>query len=344
MGGHALKNYETRRLTRTEYFQLANTVFDVLLRDLGVSPFLIPAYKFKSDFGDADFVLNADELSSNWVAQIVKAFDLTEDQWVKNGDVLSIGIENFQVDLIPVPGKYLLSTIDYFSYNDLGNLIGRIGHKLGVKIGHRGLSLVVRPVGRDDHIIEEIELTTEFDQGLELLGLDVKKFREGFNTLTEIYEYVASSKYFDPEIYALENRSYASRVRDKKRATYSGFVKWIEETKPKANHQFASKSDLGGYSLRMPYYETEVLTRWPEAKSKVDAAITRFEFNEEFKQVYNGKIVGELTGFAGKDLGEFMAEMRNQINDAVKHDWIKNPWKVAPAVMALYNDVMEDDS
>lgn len=344
MGGNALANYETRRLTRDEYFKVADYVFDVLLHELNVEAKLIPAYRFKSDFGDADFILNSDELSSNWVGEVIKAFDLKDNEWAKNGDCLSIGVNNFQVDLITVPGKYVKSTIDYFSYNDLGNLIGRIGHKLGVKIGHRGSSIIVRPVGRDDHIIEEIEITTNFDEALDLLGLSVDEFRKGFDSLTDIYEYVASSKYFDPEIYALENRSYASRVRDKKRATYNGFMKWIEETKPKANHQFASKSELGGYSLRMPYYETEVLKRWPEVKEKVDAAIARYEFNEEFKKVYNGRIVGELTGYQGKDLGEFMAEMRRSIDDNVKRDWIANPEKVTIAVASLYCEMTEDDA
>ena len=342
MGGNALKQYETKRLDREDYFKLVAKV-QAELTKLGIESSVIAAYHNKETFGDADILVVSESLPPNWVDEIKRVFSLTEDQYVKNGSVLSIGVDNFQVDLIVTPEKELHASIVYFSFNDLGNLIGRIGHKLGIKIGHSGVSIVVRPVGRTDHIIEEIMLTDDLFEAFDVLGLDVDQFIDGFDDLEDIFKYVASSKYFDPEIYSLEHRSYASRVRDRKRQTYNKFLRWVEETKPPAHHSFGVKSELGGYSLRMPYYEDVVLKHWPHAKPLVDAAIAKHEFNQQFKSVYNGEIVSALTRFVGRDLGEFMAAHRSHITDDIKREWIANPALVEPAILKFLDEFEDDD-
>lgn len=339
MGGNALKHYETKRLDSAEYFFFTGNFRAKFYDIFGFYPVLITAYKNKKSFGDADFLVQSDLLPPDWTDKLKTAFDLQDTQYIKNGNVVSIGVDNFQVDLIVTANQDMNSSEFYFSYNDFGNLIGRIGHKLGIKIGHKGASIVVRHRARSDHILKEIFLTKNITITLDILGLNVMRYYEGFDKLEDIFEYVASSKYFDPEIYSLEHRSNTSRVRDKKRETYNKFLRWVAETKPEVKHSFGDKSELGSYSLRMPYYETEVLTRFPLVKQEVEELISEFELDLKFKEVYNGNIVSEMTGYTNKTLGAFMSKMREKLDKHTKQFWIDNPRALRLSILQLWVDV-----
>lgn len=336
MGGNALKRYETNRLPAKEYRWITNDFKDAFFDAFGFYPVLIKAYKNKPSFGDADFLVISEALPSNWTDKLKEYFSLTPEQYSKNGNVVSIGWNNFQFDLIVTPHDEMSTSYFYFSYNDFGNLIGRIGHKLGLKIAHDGLWLVVRHKDRSDHILKEIWLTKDAKTSLDILGLDRGRYDQGFDNLEDIFAYVASSRYFDPEIYALEHRSATSRIRDKKRATYNAFLKWVDSTKPKANHEFGEKSELGGYSLRMPYYETEVCSRWPWVRAEVDQVIADFELDLRFREIYNGQIVSELTGYTGRTLGAFMTQMKPRLR---KELWLRDQTLVKHNIVQLWMDL-----
>jgi hypothetical protein len=339
MGGNALKQCNTHRLGAGEYFALTEKFSALFESVFGFRPVLIKAYKSKPSFGDADYLVQSDLLPPNWTQVLQESFNLSDSQYVKNSNVVSIGYEHFQIDLIVTAAEDIQASEFYFAYNDFGNLIGRIGHKLGIKIGHRGVSLVVRHRERSDHILKEIWLTKDVAEALDILGLDRSIYANGFNSLEDIFKYVASSKYFDPEIYNLEHRSATSRVRDKKRETYNKFLRWVVETQPKTHHNFAEKSELGGYSLRMPYYETEVLTRYPWVAQEVKTLIEDFELDMKFKEVYNGKIVSEQNGFSGKTLGAFMAKMKPLLTKDRKQKWIANDHLVRHNIAQMWMNV-----
>lgn len=325
MGGNALKNYETRRYSKDEYFALCSEVKAKIKTVFGISPTIILAYKNKESFGDLDILFPSEKLPNNWIDLLKQEFNLTENMWIKNGNVFSFGHNNFQIDLICTPEKEMLTSFHYYSYNDFGNLIGRMMHKLGIKLGNKGLSLVIRSKDRNDHILGEIQLSDDFYEALDILGLDKTVYQSGFDDLEDIFNYVASSKYFAPEIYLLDNRNATSRVRDKKRVTYSKFLNWCCINKPKANFNFERKSEIGGYSIREPYYSEIVLSRWQWVEAKVNMLIKEFEFNQEFSKVYNGNIVSDLTGLTGKELGGFMANMKTKLDKETKQLMLKFP-------------------
>lgn len=323
MGGKALKNYETKRLGVKEYIKLTYEFEEIFCETFGFRPKLIQAYRNKKTFGDADYLIDSSKLPSNWIDVLIALFDLSKEQIVRNGDVTSIGWKNFQIDLIKT--NNIDAAYFYFSFNDLGNLIGRIFHKLGIKFGHTGLSLIIRHKDRSDHIIKEIFLTDDPKIVLDILGLSYDTWLNGFDELFDLFKFVASSKYFDSQIYLFDNRSYKNRIRDQKRPTYNKFLKWIAKNNIPSNHDFKVKTELGGYSIRMPYYETEVLTRFLWVKEVVDQLIDDFELDLRFKEVYNGYIVSEQTGYTRKTLGAFMSKMKSKLNRETKELWIKRP-------------------
>ena len=330
MGGNVFKTYKTTRLDAKDYFDLTYDFDSIFFDNFNFCPVLIKAYRKKESFGDADYLVDSSKLPENWIEKLKDTFCLTPEQYSKNSNVISIGWRNFQFDLIVTAHEDMIASEFYFSYNDFGNLIGRIGHKLGIKIGHKGTSIVIRHKERADRRRNAIARSRLPVAALANIGLSLTRYAKGFDTLEEMFDYVASSKYFDREIYSLEHRSATSRIRDKKRATYNAFLKWVDEKHPWSHHSFKEKSELGGYSIRMPYYETEVLSRFPWVKDVVDATIASFELDLRFKEVYNGVIVSEQTGLTGKELGMFMKEVKEKyvLDDDTKRRWIEFPMLV----------------
>lgn len=329
MGGHALKNYTTNRICRTQYDDLEDRVqfhIDFLFGSGAFRP--IRFYHSKPDFGDMDFVLVTDR--TNWKDRIIDHFGLDDSRYVSNGPVLSIGIDNFQIDVIHHSVDFADFAVCYYSFQDLGNLLGRIYHKLGMKLGHDGLWLVVRSPDSENRILDDILLTRDWDTVLDILGVDAYTYWNGFDTLEDIFEYVISSPWFDPDIFLLHNRNHTSRVRDRKRTTYNQFLNHIQGRS--GSYQFETASSHGGHSIREPYYSQIVLDRFPWVEDRVSELLERDQFNTQFKTVYNGSIVMELTGLSGKELGHFMNQM--EWTDELRQSVIDDPELVREMVLA----------
>ena len=130
MGGNVFsKTHDTVRLNRMGLDMVANSIKTVMKNALcSIELYDIPFYEEKSSFGDLDVVAVAkpdviiDELKYAGVQDISR-----------NGNVVSFlaGIAggHFQVDIICFPTQEQAKTaVNYFAYNDLGNLTGRLYH------------------------------------------------------------------------------------------------------------------------------------------------------------------------------------------------------------------------
>ena len=139
MGGNALKNCTTTRLNAPEYNTLVARVINDIQEELKASEYTrrvraITAYATKEDFGDADILIDSFSLPGDWIDRLAARWNSKEV--VPNGDVVSFEVDEFQVDVIkakPVEYEFAYS---YFAYNDLGNLVGRMAKKFGLKYGH----------------------------------------------------------------------------------------------------------------------------------------------------------------------------------------------------------------
>ena len=228
MGGNATKDFGTRRITKDEFNILTNKLKDPKYH-------IIKSYTNKESHGDIDVLgtISFDEFES-----IIKTkFNILGI--VKNHNEKSYALEfnsaKFQLDYIRTAPEYLTFNYNYLSYNDLGNLIGRIASSFGFKFGHDGLFIkeffddkgntVDKTVS---YIRHEKLISRDWDFALEFLGLDPKRYKEGFNSLDDIFEYVCSSKYFHKNYYNLENDNNQKRTRDKKRENINKFNKYLE--------------------------------------------------------------------------------------------------------------------
>jgi hypothetical protein len=310
MGGNALKNTATRRLDRDEFEQVSQAVLRGLQAALpGATAWVIPAYASKADFGDLDVLVSAEHLhaAGGWEhlkQRAVALFHATE--LVRNGDVLSFDFRHapgqaepaFQVDVIAQALESYDYALGYFSFNDLGNLVGRTAHRAGLTHRHDGLVYYFRD---GDHLFREILLTRDYAQALAFLGYEPARFRAGFDKLTDLFEYVAGSAYFNRDIFLLENRNNASRVRDRKRKTYNEFLDWC-----------AARPGLPAYAYPDDKREwlPRVAAHFPHFQAEYDRAVADLARQRAVKARFNGADVSRLTGRTGKALGHLMMHIK----------------------------------
>jgi hypothetical protein len=144
---------------------------------------IVKSYRHKEDFGD-----------------IVPIFaHFRPKKCAVNGNVMSIAYDSIQIDFIRTPKEYIQTTLDYFAYNDLGNLLGKIARALGFKYGNKGL--IYQYKDENKNVIEDIQVTANLEDILAVFGLDSERYKQGFDTMEDIFKFVASSEFFHPELY-----------------------------------------------------------------------------------------------------------------------------------------------
>lgn len=315
MGGNALKashGFETRRIQASEYHeQILPAISRTLTQLFPRSTFAaIPSYGDKPDFGDVDILLETGQLPSQWVQQVIERFG--PKAWVKNGNVLSFEFREFQVDLIAVPGEEFNWTQRYFAFNDLGNLIGRVAHKMGFKFGHDGFWYVVRDEEHSTHVVEEIRVTLhQWERALDLLGFDPAVYARGFSSLQSIFDFVIHSRFFNRDIYLLENRNHASRIRDRKRKTYTAFLDHLEALPNLPAYAWSREKQV--------YLET-AFDVFPSFRQAHAAALVKRDRQKAVRLRFNGDRVRELTGLEGQALGEYIRDLRRSFASPADFD------------------------
>ncbi|WP_439126224.1 MAG: hypothetical protein ACNJA3_28050 (plasmid) [Pseudomonas rhizophila] len=319
MGGNALSSSGSTRCSREVALQVLEDFlarFEKITCSLSnaarVEP--IAAYREKPDFGDLDVLVDSRVFQSIPPQSVVEALSANYGKalpWVKNGPVLSVGLplsvegQCLQLDLISTPAAEFNFSLGYFSWNDMGNLVGRIAHKMGLKFGHDGLWLPMRD-GTNLH--DELLITRDFGLALSFLGFDAARWQQGFDSLDDIYQFVASGERFNPDLYPLEHRNHTARVRDKKRPVYMGFLRWIEEQQ--TLNRYPWQQDKSAY---LP----EVMSAFPALKAEYDQSLVRLAHSKAIRACFNGEVVTEVTGLTGKALGEFMAHFKRAQGDGM---------------------------
>ncbi|EML2391476.1 hypothetical protein [Pseudomonas aeruginosa] len=314
MGGNALASFGATRCSRAVALQVLEDFqkrFAQITCPLGSAARVEPiaAYRQKPDFGDLDVLVDSRVFKAMPPHAVVKALSSSYGAalpWVKNGPVLSVGLplsgegQCLQLDLISTPAAEFDFSLGYFSWNDLGNLVGRVAHKMGLKFGHDGLWL---PMRDGTHLHDELLITRDFEHALHFLGFDVDRWNNGFDSLDDIYQFVANGKRFNPELYPLEHRNHTARVRDKKRPVYMGFLQWIEA------QPMLRRFD---WQVDKAVYLPEVFAAFPGLEDEYDRSLAKLDQAKAIRACFNGEVVSAVTGLEGKQLGEFMARFKRE--------------------------------
>lgn len=304
MGGLALKgeNTFTRRYKRDEYDKLEKEIYDIL-KDTFVRYETPRFYRTKDSFGDMDIIISMEGFNGNMKTYIEETFKPTEI--FHNGNVWSFDYKELQIDFITCSPEHFDTNRHYLSFNDLGNLMGRIAQKMGIKYGQKGLWYNHYHNGQK---VGKVTISDDYPKIFKHLGLSYDRWLEGFETLEEIFDYVITSKYFSPDQYQLNQLNKVNRDRNAKRKSYMSFLDYIR----------ALESNEEAKKLVLTHKENVVdiiAENFPE--SNIKREIKKFEYYDALraysKAKFNGSMVMTKYGLKGKELGEAMRAFKDDI-------------------------------
>jgi hypothetical protein len=290
------------RMPRHEYVVRERAVRAYLDRKLG-GDYRIPRYYGdKIDFGDMDVIVPA---RPDWdVVRAEIAADLGVTATKAVGRVFSMAYDGLQTDLFAVPAMYVDSTYNFMSFNDLGNLLGRMCRRFNLKYGEEGLAYVFRR-GRDGSYTVDLPVTRDFARVCAFLGLDHAVWVAGFPTLVSLYDWVITSPYFSVAPYLdAPTGPIAKRSRD--RPTIARFVDYLRTRGISARPSFEERED----------YIDLIATAFPDARLREQLARQhdRTARARAIAAKFDGELVRRLRPeLEGAALGAFIVAFKRSI-------------------------------
>jgi hypothetical protein len=304
MGGRALNKYgvHTERKNTDEFLTIGNELQDRIALDLPVSTAIVQCYRTKANHGDLDLLLKMDNgVEINWRTYIEKNFKPLAIH--NNGGVFSFDYKNFQVDFIPIKeSKWEIAQV-YYSYDPLGNIMGKTFHKFGLSYGWDGLHYKYRNFRGTNSA--NILLSTDPRRIFDFGGYDYDRYLKGFDTIEEIFEFAIDSVNFDTEMFQMENLKSIDKKRNRKRGSYHLFLEYLKNNDVQIKTDF--EEDKSMYLSPIDYFfpEVKLFEKLEELKDKdrVDSYVS---------QKFNGDIVMSwLPNLKGKELGAAMSKFKN---------------------------------
>jgi hypothetical protein len=290
MGGRALKTF-TRRYNRDEFDMLAYEVipkFENHFKNVAIPLF----YKKKETFGDINVLC---EVTGREDIMTIIHDEFHPNEIFHNGNCWSFDYKEIQVDLITTSPEDFHSNYMYLSYNDLGNMIGRLAHPFGLKYGQEGLWF--KYFNHMGHNLGTITISKDYKQIFEFFGLSYERWEQGFDTLEDIFEFVASSPYFDWRQYQMDTLNHINRERNIKRASYMSLLEWIETNNVKKEYEF--EADKNKYIPTIDF-------AFPDANLPTEIRRIEYEYAEKLytQSKFNGDKITRKFGLVGPDLGK----------------------------------------
>jgi hypothetical protein len=100
-------------------------------------------------------------------------------------------------------------------------------------------------------------------------------------------------------------------MRDKKRSTYNGFLKWIAEH-PVPRYEWPEKGDWVEKALKV----------FPDAVTQMRVMSDLERKRKAVKAIYNGSFVAKVTGVQGEALGPFMEAFKKHCGEESFYDFV----------------------
>lgn len=303
MGGKAIKSTYTRRYNVQEYFDLWAEISYIIHNQMDWVGYLLPAYRNKNSFGDMDILIFHDGRVKNPKKQIQTYF--SPNEIFHNGSVYSFDYKELQIDFIITPERNWETSINFFSYNDLGNFIGKIAHKLKVKYSFEGLKFVHRT--KEGRIMGEIILSKDPSVILPFLGFDYERWKQGFDNKEDIFEYIINSKYFNLDIFKFKNLSRNHKKRNKRRKMYFDFIDYCYNKTNLPKYKFCSDKKV--------YFD--YIEQWfPGFKNRLKEFENKEKQKKKIAEKFNGHLImKKIPGLNGKKLGMAISQYKKSKNN-----------------------------
>jgi hypothetical protein len=300
MGG---KLNNTKRISKDKYQKIKHEIIANFLIPLGQyeeCSFSIPlSLHDKEDYGDMDILFNHIEGWGKARNVLKKYFE--DYQYKLSNGMMSFIYDDFSVDFIQTKLVNLDIATKFMQFNCLGNMIGRLCKRLDLKFGDTGLYFVYRREN-DNHYKKDLFLTNDYDTILRFFGLNGDMLHSKLTSI-ELYEFITSSPYFSAYPYLNLNGNLQRRV-NKERKPIIDFIEWLKIKGENIERKKIHPSKQENIDRVETFFPKIGLSNW--------IAIEDNLHREDLlvKEKFNGRIVSEITGLKGKELGKFIGELR----------------------------------
>lgn len=303
MGGKALNKYgiTTVRNNTVNFQRIGREVQTRLNIELPLTTEIVTCYHTKPDHGDLDMLIKMPlGYVIDWKEYIQGSFSPRAIH--NNGGVYSFDYQNFQIDFIPINESKWETAKTYYSYDPLGNIMGKTFHKFGLSYGWDGLFYKVRNF--NGRLSGNILLTNDAERIFKFGGYDYERYLEGFETLEDILKFTINSKYFDTQIFQMDNLKSLDRKRNRKRGSYHVFLQYLKDNQINISYPFDKNKDNYLEWIELNFPEAKLLEQLAEFK-RVDSE------NKVLSQKFNGDLVMSwLPDLKGKELGNAISKFK----------------------------------
>lgn len=168
----------------------------------------------------------------------------------------------------------------------------------------------------EDHKIGDIEdiiLTRRPDEICEFIGLSYDRWKEGFQTKLELFEYIKSSHYFSPTIFMYSNHPQRSRLKTRK--MYEEFLIYLFG-EDKVNELKESKDSTDTKENN----QLEAIFHF-QKEDELKKSIDLYFLHYERKQKFNGNLMIQLLQVTNKELGSLIPSFKKYINEKYSCDF-----------------------
>jgi len=266
MGGKAL-SIKTVRKDTNELYHIFNDIKKYLYE---YDIFMTKFYRNKKDHGDLDVLVKTYNIDK--IIEI--ANNIKHNEININGNTITFDYNNFQIDFICINDSIWNISKVFFSYDPVGNLLGKIAHGFGLKFGFNGLTY--KSVGKRS--IKVITLSKDPYIIFDFLGYNFDEFRKGFDDLNDIFNFVINGKFYDKDLFAPNNLKNYDRKRSLKRESFRKFLEFSKNTKSKYN--FNDSDYIDYINNKFSGFKKNVILHVEKEKFMV-------ENNKKFKNIIN---------------------------------------------------------
>lgn len=307
MGGNAFKNINIVRMNNVEFKNVSKKLVNILKDILNSEEVaILPYYDNKPFFSDVDIMLCNEDISNFEKENNVNFFEYCNKLFsgegiaINNDSLVSIAVpinkahtEFAQVDLMPHPRENFYKNLIFYGYNDLNVLVNRfISIPLfNAKYTSDGVEInIYREKGNIDMLLGIAKTENSALEYLSFLDLDINKFKKGFSTKEEIFDFILSSKYFDTNTFnsqiKINNSSEKLRLR---RDVYRTFIDYVKDKDFKSGTKVID-------SLEVLFDNFDTLKKQSEMFFK------QYDDYIIFKQRFNTENINAILGLESKDL------------------------------------------
>ncbi|ELR07800.1 hypothetical protein VC83_01094 [Pseudogymnoascus destructans] len=193
-----------------------------------------------------------------------------------------------QLDILTLPTATSFHFLSFtHAHSGLFTLLGPSLRQSGLILTPTSLSLRIPSIEAHRRRGSTLPLTSNPSAILDFLGLEKKGYWTRFESVEEMFGYVASSRLFTTRVREEEEGEGKVKHRNRRNSRRPLFVRWKEEFLPRASME-------GGYDRLVPSREEvreEAFMTWPPARDLYEAQAKAFEEERQLEEV--GKLIRE---------------------------------------------------